>query len=92
MRDYVKGMLDAFPIKFKKGETAAMPAGQVKIYLVKSQAMTRNWKRTRLKLFHATTAQGLFLTKRARPDIHTGIAFLCTQVWDPNEEDWEKII
>ena len=45
------------------------------------------------KAFHTTTAQGLFFsTKRARPDIHTGIAFLCTQVQDPNEEDWEKII
>ena len=28
MRDYVKGMLDALPIKFKKGETAATPAGE----------------------------------------------------------------
>ena len=37
-------------------------------------------------------AQGLFLTKRARPDIHTGIAFLCTEVWDPNEEDWKETI
>ena len=28
MRDYVKGMSDRFPIKFKKGETAATPAGE----------------------------------------------------------------
>ena len=36
--------------------------------------------------------QGLFLTKRGRPDIHTEILFLFTQVQDPNEEDWEKLI
>ena len=28
MRDYVKGMLDTFPMKFKKSETAATPAGE----------------------------------------------------------------
>ena len=37
-------------------------------------------------------AQGLFLTKRGRPDIQTGIAFLCTRVQQPNEEDWEKLM
>ena len=26
MREYVKGMLDSFPIKFKEGETAMSPA------------------------------------------------------------------
>ena len=40
MNKYVKGMLDAVPIKFKKGETAEHH--QVKICLVKSQAMIRN--------------------------------------------------
>ena len=49
-------------------------------------------KEDKAEAFHTTTAQGLFLTKRARPDIHTGITFLCTWVCDPNEEDWEKII
>ena len=37
-------------------------------------------------------AQGLFPTKRGRPDIHTGIAFLCTRVQQPNEEDWDKLM
>ena len=36
-------------------------------------------------------AQGLFLTNRGILDIHTGIAFLCTQMQDPKEE-WEKLI
>ena len=36
--------------------------------------------------------QGLFLTNRGRPDIHTEIAFLHTQVQECNEEEWEKII
>ena len=40
MRDYVKGMLDTFPIKFKKVKQEQHQ--QEKTYLVKSQAMTRN--------------------------------------------------
>ena len=90
MRDYVKGMLDAFPRKFKKGETAATPAGE-DLFAQKS-SNDKKLEKDKAEVFHTTTAQGLFLTKRARPDIHTGIVFLCTQVWDPNEEDWEKII
>ncbi|WP_371070108.1 hypothetical protein, partial [Salmonella enterica] len=41
--------------------------------------------------FHTTVAQGLFLAKRARPDIQTTIAFLCTRVKEPTKEDWKKL-
>ena len=41
--------------------------------------------------FHTMVAKGLFLTKRARPDIMTAIAFLCTRVREPTEEDWIKL-
>ena len=33
----------------------------------------------------------LFLSKQARPDIQTGIAFLSTRVRDPNKDDWKKL-
>ena len=78
MRDYVKGMLDAFPIKFKKGETVATPAGE-DLFGQKS-SNDKKLKKDKTEAFHTTTAQVLFLTKRARPDIHTGIAFLHTRV------------
>ena len=76
MRDYVKGMLDAFPIKFKKGEMAVTPAGG-DLFGHKS-SNDKKLKKDKTEAFHITTAQGLFLTKRARPDIHTGTVFLCT--------------
>ena len=44
------------------------------------------------QLFHTTVAKGLFLCKRARPDIMTAIAFLCTRVCEPTEEDWLKLL
>ncbi len=37
-------------------------------------------------------AKGLFLCKRSRPDIQTTIAFLCTRVKEPDEDDWKKLI
>jgi hypothetical protein len=37
-------------------------------------------------------AKGLFLCKRARPDIQQAILVLCTRVKDPNQADWEKLM
>ncbi|MGC8546028.1 MAG: hypothetical protein ACP5NR_08830, partial [Athalassotoga sp.] len=39
------------------------------------------------ELFHTFVAKGLFACKRARPDIHTAIALLCTRVKSPNQDD-----
>ena len=41
--------------------------------------------------FHTTTAQGLFLCKRGRPDISPAIAYFTTRVREPTEEDWMKL-
>ena len=40
----------------------------------------------------AGPAQLLFAAKRARPDIQTSIAFLCTRVQKPDEDDWKKLV
>ena len=37
-------------------------------------------------------AKGLFLCKRARPDIQPTIAVLSTRVKSPNESDWRKLV
>jgi hypothetical protein len=42
--------------------------------------------------FHTTVAKGLFLCKRARPDIHLVIAFLCTRVRQPTWIDRGKLV
>ena len=42
-------------------------------------------------LFHHYTAQLLFLSKRARPDLQTAIAFLCTWIMVPNVDDYKKL-
>jgi len=45
----------------------------------------------RSELFHHITAQLLYLCKRARPDIQTAVAFLCTRVTSPDLDDWKKL-
>ena len=40
--------------------------------------------------FHRTTAQPLFLCRRARPDVETLVSFLTTRVKEPNMDDWGK--
>jgi hypothetical protein len=41
--------------------------------------------------FHHLVAKLLFLCKRARPDIQTAIAFLCTRVQAPDVDDYKKL-
>ena len=41
--------------------------------------------------FHQSVARLLFLSKRARQDIQTAIAFLCTRVKSPDIDDNKKL-
>ena len=36
--------------------------------------------------------KGMFVCKHARQDIQPGICFLATQVWEPTEQDWAKLV
>ena len=42
-------------------------------------------------LFHHTTAQLLFLSSRARKDIHTAVSFLTNRVKKLDEDYWGKL-
>ena len=41
--------------------------------------------------FHRHIARLLFASKRARPDIQVCVAFLCTRVKAPTEQDYKKL-
>ena len=43
------------------------------------------------KEFHNITAKGIYVTKRARPNISLAIAFLTTRVEGPDIDDWRKL-
>jgi len=42
--------------------------------------------------FHQTTAQGLFMARRGRPDILPIKSVLCTHVKKPGRSDWNKLV
>ena len=41
--------------------------------------------------FHRSTAQLLFLSQRARPDMQTLVSFLTKRVRSPDKDDWGKL-
>ena len=43
------------------------------------------------ELFHQHVTRLLFASKRTRPDIQVCVAFLCTRVKPPNEQDYKKV-
>ena len=43
------------------------------------------------EIFHSIVAKLLYITKRARPDIETAVAFLCTRVSKSTHADWLKL-
>ena len=43
-------------------------------------------------IFHNIIAKSLFLCKRSRGDLQTTIAFLCTRIKGPDEDDWKKLL
>jgi hypothetical protein len=45
----------------------------------------------RAEAVHNITAKGIYVTKRARPDIYLSIAFLTTRVKGPDIDDWRKL-
>ena len=71
MIKYVKGMLDNFPIKFKKGDSISTPAANNLLEKGKGKALTKEKR----EQFHSMVAKGMFVSKRARPDIHTAMLY-----------------
>ena len=88
MTDYVKEMVDSFPKKFYTKDTAPTPATKDLFTVGNEKPLPKDKKET----FHTYVAKGLFVSKRARPDMQPTNAFLCTRVQDPNEGDWEKLV
>jgi hypothetical protein len=87
MVDYVKNMVSDFNYEIKK--SAKTPAAD---HLFKINNNCKKLNKTMAEDFHTFVAKGLFVCKRARPDIQTAIVFLTTRVTNPDEDDWKKLI
>ena len=84
MVKYVCDMITEFPVKITK--TAKTPAGDKLMEVGNEKVLDKQ----RAEVYHTTVAKGLFLCKRARPDIQPTIAFLSTRVISPTEMDWKN--
>ena len=89
MIDYVKAMVKDFPVDLSRYKKVSSPAAQ-HIFKVREDGIKLD--ENKAKIFHNMVARGLFLTKRARGDIHPTISFLMTRVSKPDEDDWKKLI
>ena len=85
MVDYVNNMIHEFPEKLTGNVSS--PANDNLFKVNKSERLTQ----MKAEAFHTFVAKGLFLSKRARPDILPTIAFLCTRVKEPTLQDWMKL-
>jgi hypothetical protein len=81
-------VLNNFPVKLGKKEMAKTPARDNLFNLGTGAKLDTK----RSEIFHTFVAKGLFLCKRARPNIQQAISVLCTRLRDPNQADWEKLM
>jgi hypothetical protein len=88
MLPYVEEIVDDFTEQSGDLKTATTPAAE-HLFKIDNDAVKLSEEMG--KVFHNFVAKCLFLTKRARPDIHTAVAFLTTRVKKPDEDGWKKL-
>jgi len=67
---------------------AATPAAN---HLFEINAKAPKLSEEKAEIFHHLVAKLLYLCKRTRPDIILPVAFLCTRVQKPDEDDFKKL-
>ncbi len=88
MVKYMDAMVNDFSVKFDKNDTSKNPSADDLFTVGDSPALSQDMAEE----FHTFVAKGLFACKRARHDIHSTIAVLCTRVTNPNQDDWKKLL
>ena len=86
MADYIIEILDDLPDAMSG--TAITSAAN---HLFTVNATTEKLNDTDSQFFHHNTAKLLFLSKRARTDVQTAVAFLTTRVTQPDTDDIKKL-
>jgi hypothetical protein len=89
MDDYVEEILAAFEAAEPTNHGVKTSAAPSNLFLVDEDCKKLNPERA--KVFHNLVAKTLYMTKRARPDTCTAIAFLTTRVRAPDKDDWAKL-
>jgi hypothetical protein len=80
---------DGFTLVFKKGNCSKSSAAPDDLFVVDEDA--EKLSEEGQTAFHHLVAKTLYISKRARPDLSTAIAFLTTRVKAPDIHDWRKL-
>jgi hypothetical protein len=86
MKDYIRQMLDEVPDNM--AGKAGTPASS---HLFTVSDKPELLDTATAELFHHHTAKLLFLSRRARPNIQTAVAFLTRRVKAPDKDDYKKL-
>jgi hypothetical protein len=87
MVDYIENMLMELPVDMDGESATPAPNHLFKVNLENPVMLDKE----QADMFHHNVAKLLFLCKRARPDIQTAVAFLCTRVKGPDTDDYKKL-
>ena len=92
MYQYIHEMLKSIPDKYKEGIGSATPAPS-NLYDIRDESADKVelLSEQDKNEYHTITAQLLYLSTRARPDLQTSIAFHCTRVKNPDTDDQKKL-
>ena len=88
MVEYVTDMVKDFPDNLPKKKVMCPWTDKMFRINENSKPLDEKCK----EIFHTFTIKGMFVCKHARQDIQLGICFLATQVWEPTEQDWAKLV
>jgi hypothetical protein len=87
MFDYIENMLKELPTDMDGDSVTPAPNHLFEVNSNKPVMLDKE----QADMFHYNIAKLLFLCKRARPDIQTAVAFLCTRVKGPDADDYKKL-
>ena len=86
MYEYINKMLEELPANMDG--LATTPAST---HLFNTDPGCKKLDDQQGQLFHHLVAKLLYLSKRTRQDIQTAVAFLCTRVREPDNDDYKKL-
>jgi hypothetical protein len=87
MIKYVQEIIQLFSEHDHSNSTAKTPAAE---HLFKVNKLSSLLPAEQATVYHNFVAKCLFLTKRARPDISTAVAFLTIRIEGPDQDDWKQ--
>ena len=86
MRNYVKEIVELYPFNHNSNVTCPWNG-----MLFESNMNKKELTQCDAETFHTFVMKCMFLAKRGRPDVLTGISYLATKVLEPCDEDLRKL-